>query len=312
MAPHDHAVNFHDSERDAAAVLGPYVSQGLVRDETVVVVATAEHLVALDRSLAQLGWDPVAERLGGRLVTLDAAQMLSSFMVDDTPDPAAFARTIGGVFDRTREGSSIRVFGEMVALLWDEANVSAALALEELWNDLADERQFTLLCGYPHAVLDRDSLANVGRVCELHSEVLTPASYHTPGLTGHDPRLQETSWAFLPVPRAIPALRRFVSGTLRSWGEDHLVADAILVTSEMATNAINHADSPFHASLVRAAGIVRISIEDAGPGKATQRTADPDDLSGRGLLIVETLAARWGHGDLPAGKVVWAEFPATA
>ena len=293
-------------------MLGPYVSEGLARDETVVVAATAAHLTALDASLHELGWDPAAQRSNGRFVPLDAARTLSTFMVDGTPDPTAFARTIGGIFDRTREGSSIRVFGEMVALLWHEGNVAAALALEKLWNDLAAERSFTLLCGYPHAVLDQASLANVGRVCEMHAEILTPASYHTPGLTGHDPRLQQTSWAFLPVPKAIPALRRFVSGTLRSWDEDDLVADAVLVTSEMATNAINHADSPFHASLVRAAGIVRISIEDAGPGTATQRTADPDDLSGRGLLIIETLAASWGHGDLPDGKVVWAEFPATA
>ena len=218
-----------------------------------------------------------------------------------------------GVIDEVRQGAArVRIFGEMVALLWDEGNVAAALILEEWWNDLAAEQEFTLLCAYPHSVLDLASLTTVGRVCDLHSDVLPPTSYHLPGPAPDDALLEQRSWAFLPVPRAVPALRRFVSKTLQSWGEDLLVPDAVLVTSELATNAINHADSPFHASVVRSEGVVRISIEDGGPGSAAQQVASHEDVSGRGISIVEALAQQWGHDQRPDGKVVWAEFPATA
>ncbi|WP_281368953.1 MEDS domain-containing protein [Nocardioides ungokensis] len=312
-APLHHAVSFHDRDEDAVRVLASYVDDGLKLREPVLVVATADHLLALDGALADLGRDAEAMRSEGRLTTLDAAETLAGFMVSGVPDFQSFRAQILGVLDEVQQGSPrVRIFGEMVALLWDEGNVAAALTLEEWWNGLAAEREFTLLCAYPHSVLDPASLTTVGQVCDLHSDVLPPTSYHLTATAGDDPWPEQTSWAFLPVPRAVPALRRFVSKTLRAWGEDRLVPDAVLVTSELATNAINHADSPFHASVIRTAGIVRISIEDGHPGSAAQQLASHEDVSGRGISIVQALAQQWGHDLRPEGKVVWAEFPTTA
>jgi len=308
-APHEHAVSFYDGDQDVVAAVAAYAADGFVLGEPVLVVATAAHRTALDEALEALGWQPSVMRDEGWFVTLDAAETLATFMVDGLPDAARFHATVAPIVDHVRRGATTaRVFGEMVALLWEEGNVNGALALEECWNELACDLQFSLLCAYPHSVLDQASLANVGSVCSLHSEVLPPNSYHASGPTQGDPLLEQASWAFLPVPKAIPALRRFVTGTLRCWGEEALVPDAALVVSEMATNAINHAISPFHASIVRSAGRVRISIEDAGPGSAVQRATTHEDISGRGIVIIDALSQRWGLGELPSGKVVWAEF----
>jgi len=305
-------VTFHDG--DVAGVVASYVSEGLALGEPVVVVATLEHLAALDETLIGLGWVPAALRADDRLRTLDATETLASFFVDGVLDTEALRACFMSVLAGIRGGSSgVRIFCELVTLLWERGEVAAVLALEAWWNERAAEQSFTLLCGYPHSVLGEHSLADVGRVCELHSDILPPPSYHAHGPeAGGESPVEESSWAFLPVPQAIPVLRRFVSATLRSWGEEALVPDAALVTSEMATNAVNHADSPFHASIVRAAGVVRIAIVDSGPGAAAQRTAAEDDLSGRGIVIVDALADRWGHEILHAGKVVWAEFLSTA
>ena len=312
-APDDHAVCFYDGDQDAIAVVASFVAAGFSAGEPVIVVATAEHRPLLDAALVELGLDPGMLRSRGRFVTLDAEETLAGLMVDGMPDASAFRATVGGLVDDVQgDAARVRIFGEMVAVLWDEGNIAAALALEGYWNELASQRSFALLCAYPHAVLDQASLADVGRVCALHSDVMPPTSYHATGPATGYPGVQHTSWAFLPVPKAVPALRRFVGGTLRSWGEEDLVADAVMVSSEMATNAISHADSPFHASIERSAGVVRIAIEDAGPGTAAQRQAAHEDVSGRGIMIVEALAERWGHGHLPGGKVVWAEFPSTA
>ncbi len=309
-------MSFYDGDDDAVRVVAAFVAEGVGGDQPVVVVATAEHRPLIDCALIGLGLDPEGLRATDRLLMLDAAETLTEFMVDGLPDVEAFRSTVGGLLDEIQgPAASVRIFGEMVAVLWDQGNIAAAVALEACWNDLASQRSFTLLCAYPHAVLDQASLADVGRVCALHSDVLPPSSYHathaTPDGAAAGSPLEQTSWAFLPVPKAIPALRRFIRGTLRSWGEDLLVPDAVVVGSEMATNAIDHADSPFHASIARSAGVVRIAIEDAGPGAAARRPAAHDDVSGRGILIVEALTQRWGHGTLPGGKVVWAEFPST-
>lgn len=305
-------VTFHDG--DVAGVVAPYVSEGLALGEPVVVVATTDHLMALDAALLGLDWDPADLRADGRLRTLDAEETLASFVVDGVFDAAALRAGIASLLHEMRGDSPrVRIFCEMVTLLWERGEVAAVLALETWWNEQAAEQSLTLLCGYPHSVLGEHSLADVGRVCELHSDILPPPSYHALGPeAGEASPVDESSWALLPVPQAIPVLRRFVAATLRSWGEEALVPDAALVTSEMATNAVSHADSPFHASIVRAAGVVRIAIVDSGPGAAAQRTAAEDDLSGRGIVIVDALADRWGHEILHAGKVVWAEFLSTA
>jgi hypothetical protein len=313
-APNDHSVCFHDGDDDAVAAVAAFIAVGVSEDQPVMVVATAEHRPLIDCALIGLGLDPEVLRATGRLAVLDAEETLAEFMVDGLPDVAAFRCTMGSLLDEIQgPAASVRIFGEMVAVLSDEGNIAAAVVLESCWNELASQRALTLLCAYPHAVLDRASLADVGRVCALHSDVLPPSSYHAAratreGAAPYSP-LEQTSWAFLPVPKAVPALRRFIGDTLRSWGEDPLVPDAVVVGSEMATNAISHADSPFHASIVRSAGVVRIAVEDAGPGAAALSPAADDDVSGRGILIVEALTQRWGHGTLPGGKVVWAEFP---
>lgn len=306
-------MSFYDGDQDGIAVVASFVAAGFSAGEPVIVVATAEHRPLLDAALVELGFDPRVMRSKGWFVTLDAEETLAGFMVEGMPDAEAFRATIGGLVDDVQgDAARVRIYGEMVAVLWDEGNIAAALALEGFWNELASQRSFSLLCAYPHAVLDQASLAEVGRVCALHSDVMPPTSYHATGPATGDPGVEHTSWAFLPVPKAVQALRRFVGGTLQSWGEEDLVPDAVVVSSEMATNAISHADSPFHASIERSAGVVRIAIEDAGPGTAAQRLAAHEDVSGRGIMIVEALSERWGHGHLPGGKVVWAEFPSTA
>jgi hypothetical protein len=82
------------------------------------------------------------------------------------------------------------------------------------------------------------------------------------------------------------------------------------VASELATNAVLHADSPFRVSVDRSIGVVCIAIQDAVEGLAEQQPPSRDEMTGRGMAIVNALSRRWGCDALPAGKVVWAELAA--
>jgi anti-sigma regulatory factor (Ser/Thr protein kinase) len=108
----------------------------------------------------------------------------------------------------------------------------------------------------------------------------------------------------------VPAVRRFVAGVLQLWREEATTADAELVASELATNAVLHADSPFRVSVDRSIGVVCIAIQDAVEGLAEQQPPSRDEMTGRGMAIVNALSRRWGCDALPAGKVVWAELAA--
>jgi anti-sigma regulatory factor (Ser/Thr protein kinase) len=80
---------------------------------------------------------------------------------------------------------------------------------------------------------------------------------------------------------------------------------ALLVLSELATNAVLHAGVPFGLRLVYDRGSVRIEVED--PSTVVPAIAAATTMSGRGLRIVAALSARWGYEVSSNGKVVWAE-----
>jgi signal transduction histidine kinase len=100
-------------------------------------------------------------------------------MVDGNPSPARFADTLGPMLERTAEGGrEVCVYGEMVALLWEDGEVDAAVGLEDLWNDLAASHRFSLLCAYPVAAFAGAAhTAPFRRMCQQHTGVTPTESY---------------------------------------------------------------------------------------------------------------------------------------
>jgi serine phosphatase RsbU (regulator of sigma subunit)/anti-sigma regulatory factor (Ser/Thr protein kinase) len=115
-----------------------------------------------------------------------------------------------------------------------------------------------------------------------------------------------------PESAAVPAARRFIRETLRSWqvlGCDDLLADAELLTSELVTNAVLHAQTPVHLTC-RADGCeVEVSVLDRQPGRTIPggpgRIADAHRAAGRGLVLLAALSSSWGVTYAPAAKAVW-------
>ncbi len=310
-SPHEHAVSYYANDHEATTALVRFVFDGLAREERVVVVASAARLAAVEEALGAVRDSSLTEdHMASGCLMLDAARALDGFMVAGVPDPERFRSTIGALVElAAADGAHVRVYGEMVALLWEEGNVAGALALEELWNELAVTRAFSLLCGYQVGALRDAGLDDVRRVCELHDSVNPPASYGSPTApTWMDPSVDEYSEVFLPVTQAVPALRRFVTAALHLWDLEELVGDARLVASELGTNALVHCVSPFRASVEKSPAGVRISIQDLGAGVPALLADSVDGLGGRGVAIIDQVADVWGCEDLPGGKVTWAEL----
>jgi PAS domain S-box-containing protein len=106
-------------------------------------------------------------------------------MVDGWPDAARFGQTIGGHIAQARasaggKNARIAAFGEMVAILCAEGKMAAATRLEELWNELSQTCDFSLLCAYPMAAFDRNEHAESFRqICAAHTTVAPTESYST-------------------------------------------------------------------------------------------------------------------------------------
>lgn len=87
---------------------------------------------------------------------------------------------------------------------------------------------------------------------------------------------------------------------------------ALLVT-ELVSNAVLHARTELHLLVETQPGLVKLRVEDHSPGTPVLRHYDPDDVTGRGLALVDMFATRWGIDPAPNGKAVWCEimFPTT-
>jgi len=164
---------------ELADPVAEYLAAGFELGEPAVVVATPEHWAQFARGLTSRGWDAWRLADQGLLTLADADAMLRACMEGRAPSAEAFEREIGGLLDgvATRFPNRwIRAFGEMVDLLCRRGNAEAAGKLEDLWNDLALTRHFSLLCGYGLDVFDQGSqLTPLPDVCRAHAHVETSA-----------------------------------------------------------------------------------------------------------------------------------------
>ncbi|RKT10805.1 PAS domain S-box-containing protein [Streptomyces sp. 1114.5] len=121
---------------------------------------------------------------------------------------------------------------------------------------------------------------------------------------------------FDPDGRSAAAARGFVRDALLGWGLPEVVDDAVVLVSELVTNAVVHAGTPAEVCCLREEETVRIEVTDRhperglpslgdGPVTASDRYADPDGEGGRGLLMCSALAERWGVEYGAGRKTVW-------
>lgn len=114
---------------------------------------------------------------------------------------------------------------------------------------------------------------------------------------------------FEPKADCVAAARTFAQGTARRWGFDNLQDEVQLVTSELATNAVVHAGTPFAVCLRQATKGLVVEVSDADPTVPTGLLWKPRaDVSGRGLGLVAASASAWGVRRTPEGKAVWAQL----
>jgi signal transduction histidine kinase/ActR/RegA family two-component response regulator len=194
LSPSAHSVQFYEDEDFLHETVSRFLGVGLVADEPTVVIATEPHRRAFHAALAAKGFDVGRATASGRLTLLDARECLARFMVDGQPDEQRFKTSIGSAIDAATGGKAVRVrlFGEMVDLLWRDGNGRAAIRLEELWNDLGRERPFTLLCAYVMGSFSSESHGDgFRRVCDTHDHVVPAESYSESD--DRDTRLREIS-----------------------------------------------------------------------------------------------------------------------
>jgi hypothetical protein len=215
-----HAVQFYDTdERALISNVVRYLADGYRNGSGLCVLATAPRRDAFIAALEASNVDVSRAIEDGQFVLLDAEEMLRRFMVDGYPDALRFDATCG---DLTRiavaraQGRGVRVYGEMVGVLWREEKMAAAIRLEQLWDELKSTLDgFSIFCSYPIDIFGHEFAASAldGVLC-THSTVVS---------SGNDVVLhQAISDAMahtLGVDETAQILAHIVGGTPGKWGE---------------------------------------------------------------------------------------------
>lgn len=112
-----------------------------------------------------------------------------------------------------------------------------------------------------------------------------------------------------PQPESTPRARELLVDALGSHLDAETVHYAAVIVSELVTNAVIHANTTVTVGLqLLPGGGARIEVGDGSSWPPTPRVATPDASGGRGLILVEALAAKWGVSPTSEGKTVWAEI----
>jgi MEDS: MEthanogen/methylotroph, DcmR Sensory domain len=328
LRPHRHVVQFYDGDEELAESAGDYLADAIAEGGAAVILATTARCAAFEARLAARGVDVAAARHDGTLVCLDAVRLARRLTSAGRVDRTGFDAEIRpAILAAAGPGGPVRVYGEVVAVLWAAGHVNAALELEGFWNELGREIPFSLYCGYPReSVGDSEHQGAVSEVCRLHTGVLgdspisglaaAPAGDpgHPADLVAAGDPLARAHWTdaarTFPGTRESPrAARVFVLEMLAPWRGEQLAADAALVVGELANNAVMHARSEFGVTLVLSGGVLRISVDDVvplgQPNGSRWLPARPD----HGLGVVAAISDHWGVEAMAGGKAVWAELP---
>ena len=143
--------------------------------DSALVVATPAHRREIARELETAGIKLADCQEQGRYLARDAAQVLSSIMREGAVDRELFDINFGAELKKMRQHAQNRnqgltVYGECVALLWEQGQKLAALTIEQVWQDIfRDDRTFHLHCAYPTSVFADPS--EIRMIHNLHSHV---------------------------------------------------------------------------------------------------------------------------------------------
>jgi DNA-binding NarL/FixJ family response regulator len=175
-----HEVQFYSDDASFLVGFTRFIDAALEAGNAVIVVATESHRKSLLQRLQAQGLNVGAAIEQGSYIPLDVADTLSTFMVNDLPDPVRFLKVAGDLIAaaaRAAKGENPRVAacGECAPILWAQGKADAAIQLEHLWDEIAETYDVDILCGYVLNSFQREQESPIyERICAEHSAIYLP------------------------------------------------------------------------------------------------------------------------------------------
>ncbi|HEX6333103.1 MAG TPA: MEDS domain-containing protein [Flavisolibacter sp.] len=180
IAPAEHLLQIYENDEAFINTLAGFVMHGIETGDNMVVIATEEHLAALENALQVRGLDVAWILAGNRYFPLNAEKILDKFMVNGWPDELLFMNTVGEIIRSARTNNrKVRAFGEMVALLWSQGLNGATVQLENLWSKVIAGQLHSLFCAYPRIGFTQGLSESLQDICCAHTRLIEGSSAST-------------------------------------------------------------------------------------------------------------------------------------
>ena len=168
-----HSIGVFDNAEVRARAIAAFVAKALRQDHPAVVVVDELHRNEVAEQMLLQGVDVASAVAENRLTILDAAELLPRFMGEGMPDPLAFDECISRYLSPVEAPHRLHIYTEMSDLLAAQGHLAATLRLEELWNNLVQQRGVVVMCGYASEYLESDQHREAFSViCGMHGQTL--------------------------------------------------------------------------------------------------------------------------------------------
>jgi len=171
-----HEAQFYSSDSVFVESLAGFIASALKSQNSAIVVATKSHRESLIGKLTAEGFDLDAAIGEGMYISLDAAQTLSTIMVNGELDRLRFFESLGGFIEKAAKAAKtehprVAICGEGVGLLCADGNLNAAIRIEQVVNDLAASHEVEIMCAYPLDCFQDEGSDAYRRICAEHTAV---------------------------------------------------------------------------------------------------------------------------------------------
>jgi MEDS: MEthanogen/methylotroph, DcmR Sensory domain len=143
--PSIHVAGFYDTDGFLADRVASFITEGFTAGEQVIVLATAAHWTAISARLNESGLQFRRAVTEGRLLLLDATDVLDGLTVEGRVSVEGFRAALGRFI---APGVKQRIYGELVSLLAERGELDTAIAIESLGHELAHSLGIPVVCGY--------------------------------------------------------------------------------------------------------------------------------------------------------------------
>jgi len=170
-----HEVEFYADHTGFVDGFARFIEAALKELNAVIVIATDSHRASLLQRLTEDGLNIPAEIEQGSYIPLNVTDTLPNFMVNDSLDPVMFRKLAGDLITEAAKGAKseharVAVCGESGQSLVAAGNFEAAIMLERMWDEIAQNYEVDALCGYfRSAFASEESISMLEQVCAEHA-----------------------------------------------------------------------------------------------------------------------------------------------